>query len=273
LSIRKITLGEDHPSYQDNLKLLEEVRRYQAPGVGPSRLPALAEPARAELAEPARAEVAAHPGRSLALAEELAAQGEAVALLEEPLVQATHRLATSGAPLPEHLLKQLADARRDFLDLCARVRQRAEEEQISPADDDPLDNLQALGRMLDRVTEAEALRARAEQERQATLTILERVERLTHVNPEGRPMLDTCLAQGRALHRTITDRPRLELAPASESESLAPFTALLMLIAPDSGLSDEQWSSLHATVATAFGPPLAAAAGRGRLVLGESSSP
>jgi hypothetical protein len=267
LSIRKATLGEDHPSYQDNLKLLEEVRRYQAPGVGPSTLPALVEPARAEV------EVAARPGGSLTLAEELAAQGEAVALLEEPLVQATHRLATSGAPLPELLLNQLADARRDFLDLRTRVRQRAEEEQISAEDDDPLDNLQALSRLLDRVTEAEALRARAEQERQVALTILDRVERLTHVNSEARPMLDTCLAQARVLRRAIADRPRLELAPASEPEALAPFSALLMLIAPDSGLSDEQWSSLHASVATAFGPPLAAAAGRGRLVLGEPSSP
>jgi tetratricopeptide (TPR) repeat protein len=265
LSIRKVTLGEDHPSYQDNLKLLEEVRRSQAPGAGPTRLPALA--------EPARVDVAADPGRSVGLAEELAAHGEAVAALEEPLVQATHRLVTSGATLPELLLKQLAEARRDFLDLRARVLQRAEEEQVPTADDDPLDNLQALSRLLDRVSEAEAIRARAEQERRAALTVLDRVERLRHVNPEAHLMLDTCLAQARDLRRVIDDRPRLELAPGSESEALAPFSALLLLIAPDTGLSDEQWSSLHASVATAFGPPLAAAAGRGRLVLGEPSTP
>jgi hypothetical protein len=264
LTIRKITLGENHPNYQHNLKLLDEVRRYQEHGVGPAALPALA--------EPPSVEISALPGQSLPLAEELAAQSEAVALLEAPLVQAAQRLGASGTPLPEPLLKQLADARRDFLDLRARVRQRAEAESVPAGDDQELESLQALAALLDRVREAEAQRTQAEQERQAVLAILDRVERLTHVDPEARLPLDTCLAQARALRREITDPPLREPAPASDSEGLAPFSALLMLILPDSGLTDEQWSSFYAKVATAFGPTLAAAAGRGRLVVGEPSS-
>jgi hypothetical protein len=221
------------------------------------------------LAESPSVEVPAVPGQSLSLAQELAAQSEAVALLEAPLVQAAQKLSATGTPLPELLLKQLADARRDFLDLRTRVRHRAEAEDIPAGDDQELDSLQALAALLDRVKEAETHRTRAEQERQAMLAILDRIERLTHVDPEARLPLDTCLARARALRREIADRPLLDPTPESDPEGLAPFSALLMLIVPDSGLSDEQWSAYYATVATSFGPTLAAAAGRGRLVVGE----
>ena len=95
-----------------------------------------------------------------------------------------------------------------------------------------------------------------------TVSVLDRIAALKHREDPGFSALASCQS------RAADVRSALAASGTPDPGATAPFAALLALIAGLQKLDDGHRGALEDAVATAFGRPLAAAAGRGKIVAG-----
>jgi hypothetical protein len=203
------------------------------------------------------------------LSHELAVMSDVFSDLGDRLVHASRQLHSPGTPPAETLIEEVASCRRDFASFRDRTRALASSLGVACPPDDGLKALQDLSALLDEIAEAEIRQSRAEEVRHRALSILDRVQILSHAAEADYPSLRTCQEQARTLHHAIAEEHWAVLP--TEAEPLAdgdhPFAHLLTLIEDRDELSDDLWAELHESVGNAFGKSLAAAAARAKLTL------
>ncbi|AGA29100.1 hypothetical protein [Singulisphaera acidiphila] len=207
------------------------------------------------------------------LSQEVSKISDLFSSLSERLLGAARQLHSPGSPPPEGLIEELGQARREFVGLRDRTRERAEALHVALPSSETLDTVQGLTAVLDLVAESEVRQSKAEESRRRALSVLDRVLNLTHsADHEFAPLRD-CQNQARTLRETIADGPWTVLPPETEplSEGEHPFASLLTLVEDRDVLNDDLWGSLHDTIGSTFGRSLAAAAARSKLVPSPSS--
>jgi hypothetical protein len=203
------------------------------------------------------------------LSHELAVMTDVFVDLGERMIQAARQLHSPGTPPPEPLVEELLSCRRDFADLRDRSRELAGSMHVACPPNDKLVGIQDLSALLDEIAEAEIHQSRCEEVRHRSLSILDRVLLLSHLNESDNAALRACQEQARSLHETIANGTWSTLP--SEAEHLADgehaFAHLLTLIEDRDELSDDLWATLHESVGSTFGKSLAASAARAKLTL------
>lgn len=207
--------------------------------------------------------------RSIDLSQELSKISDIFSSLSERLLGAARQLHSPGSPPPEGLIEELGHARREFVDLRDRTKERAETLHVALPTSETLDTIQGLTAVLDLVAESETRQSKAEEIRRRALSVLDRVLTLNHATDREFAPLRDCQGQARILREAIvagswTALPS-ETEPLSEGEH--PFANLLALVEDRDVLEDERWGSLHDTIGSTFGKSLAAAAARAKLIL------
>ncbi|WP_406699620.1 hypothetical protein V5E97_12235 [Singulisphaera sp. Ch08] len=203
------------------------------------------------------------------LSQEVLKISDVFSSLGERLLGAARQLHSPGAPPPEGLIEELGQARREFVGLRDRTKERAEALQIALPAAETLDTIQGLTAVLDLVVESEIRQVKSEESRRRAVSILDRVLTLTHSGDHEFAPLRDCQDQARTLRDAISGGSWSDLPPETErlAEGEHPFANLLALVEDRDVLHDDLWASLHDTIGTTFGKSLAAAAARSKLVL------
>jgi hypothetical protein len=177
-------------------------------------------------------------------------------------------VAAGGPPPSEELLAALASAAQEFHALRDDVLDSAASFEVAlPKPADTLVSLRDLVPVVDAVAGAVAnadKRRRAEVARAAALTVIDRVQAISHRDEPSFAPLAECLAKARALREEISAGGD---DVASWAEHLRPYADLLEMLEPQGGVDDERFTQLADAVAAVFGRALATAATRGRLRL------
>lgn len=172
-------------------------------------------------------------------------------------------LAAPGTPPPDTLLRELADARRDFTALRDEALTAATALGLPTPPPQTIDSTRDLEAILKALVEAAA---QAEQ-RAVTATalakavaVLDGIAALAHRDDPAFAALAACQS------RAADVRAALAASGTLDAAATMPFASLLVLMDRQQSLDDEEWGALQDAVAAAFGRPLAVAAMRGKLV-------
>jgi hypothetical protein len=175
-------------------------------------------------------------------------------------------LASRGAPAPDGFVRRLAEAGQTFAALRAEAFEVARSLGLpvpgiasvrSAAD------LDEMLRVLLATAEALEQRAAMEAARASAVAVLDRAARLVHGSEPGFEPLRRCQERARQLRTAVLEATDVDAA------ATVPFAALVRFVDSPDHVDDAEWQALHDTVAAAFGPRLAMAAGRGRLLATE----
>ncbi|MBI1762301.1 MAG: hypothetical protein HYR56_12785 [Acidobacteria bacterium] len=213
------------------------------------------------------------------------------------LLDAAAEMQKSGRPLSDVMVEELQTTRKDFEELRAELLRAAELFHVTPLlKPEEIPDLYTLEKLLNVVIEAiTTARVRAEEEarkaeearralaqeaaaqqvRQETITLLNRVLLLAHKTQPNYKPLQECYAQASKLRETIG---ALKGAPApleeqTLREAQKPYQSLIYLIDEWNNLDGDQWDALREEVAQYFGKELAAQAARGQLYFQPSPAP
>lgn len=177
-------------------------------------------------------------------------------------------VSSGGAPPSEELLAQLTATTADFQRLRGDVLDSAATLAMAlPKPADALATLRDLVPVVDMLAVAAAnaeRRRRQEAARAAALRAIDRVQAMVHREDPTFAPLAECQARARAMRDEIAHSEATEADVASWAERVRPFADLLEMI--EGAVDDERFAQLADSVATSLGPPLAAAAMRGRLL-------
>ncbi|MBI3801876.1 MAG: hypothetical protein HY268_33510 [Deltaproteobacteria bacterium] len=208
------------------------------------------------------------------LAQQLARLSESFSELGASVSVAANELRRVGKPAPDNLIKQMISSQQDFAELRNRVLDLAQHFAISPLPSiSGLTSLDDLKALLYSIRQAESQRTSFEAIRGQAITILDRVITVVHrTQVEFMPLLQ-CQAEARALRDALTVTQWPELHPEAQrlADGQHPYASLLTFVESHQALSDDQWDHLKNSIEETFGKPLAIAAVRGRLVLGENA--
>ncbi len=169
------------------------------------------------------------------------------------------RLELSGRPVPDNLLKGIADYHEDLLDLLTRALRCAEASKFShlPKTGD-MASFVELETFLDTLLEAKS-----------EVMVLERVQAIAHCDNIELPSLQECQAQARELRLEVLSSEWSTVSSAIKSlaDQKDPFSGLLKIIEEQETLGDTEWASIQEELSESFGKDLAVAASRGKLTL------
>ena len=213
------------------------------------------------------------------------------------LFDAAAEMQKTGRPVSSMMLEELQTIQRDFEELRAELLRAAEYCHVTPLlKPEEIPDLYTLEKLLNAVIEAiTASRVRAEEEarkaeearravaqkaaaqqvRQETITLLDRVLLLGHKTQPAYKPLQECYAQATKLRETIAALKGTP-APLEEQtlrEAQKPYQALIYLIEEWNNLDGDQWDALREEVAQYFGKELAAQAARGQLYFQPGDGP
>lgn len=213
------------------------------------------------------------------------------------LLDAAAEMQKSGRPISDVMVEELQTTRKDFEDLRAELLRAAELFHVTPLlKPEEIPDLYTLEKLLNVVIEAittarlraeeearkaeearrvEAQIAAAQQVRQETTALLDRVLLLAHKTQPNYKPLQECYGQASKLRETIVALIGAP-APLEEQtlrEAQKPYQSLIYLIEEWNNLDGDQWDALREEVAQYFGKELAAQAARGQLYFQAAPSP
>jgi len=202
-----------------------------------------------------------------ALARELSALTQRFVDLGAKLGEAARALADTGAPPADRLVKDLAGARSQFIQLRSDVLTAAQAASVPPRGEP--ESLGELEPLLGAIGAAIRLRGRQvdfDEARQRIVATLERVLDIVHLDEPTFPTLVGCQEQARELCNSVLaltdpDGPEAHHLAANAQS----FADLLAMIESRDVLDDAGYARLEESVSTAFGGALAAEISRGRL--------
>jgi hypothetical protein len=172
-------------------------------------------------------------------------------------------LTKPGAPPPDTLVHELAEARQAFTTLRDEAFAAAAALGLPLPDAEAVDStkrLEPLLQLLRDGLEAAEREARDNVALTRAVGILDRIAGLAHREDPAFAALAACQS------RAADVRGALAASGKVDPNATAPFAALLLLMDRQQKLSDEQWGALEDSVAAAFGRALAVAATRGKLL-------
>jgi tetratricopeptide (TPR) repeat protein len=299
LAIRKETLGERHPDYEacfNNLALLRKERGERENGragrqppsatsvaVSPrlarrfaeSTLPAGLIDFEEILPVATPTETVPRPAAPpesrpcLALGDALRTLTNAFKTTSERLLQASQVMSDDGRPPDRGVLEAAAGCDREFARLRAEAVRRAEANRLVGHSVDQIRGLRDLAALIESVNQAEDERVRLERVREQARRVVDRVLTMTTAHADDSLPLLMCQTGAREIRQKLLACVPSE--PSIEAERLAegrhPLSALIAIVEGTGVLDDATWGELYRRVATAYGMPLAVAAGRDRLSL------
>lgn len=240
VDLRAEALGSDHPEVFADRHALDALMDARNGMAAPATT--------VEVAAPVLRPALELAGEARALAESFSRAASGLALASARM---TDGLPPDAAVLVEAEALRLAFARR-----MHEARQRAETLNLDLLDADSISSLAAL---LDRVSLEEIERLRRDSAFHQAVALLDRVLTLRHRDPALPDRVRPALDAASSLRLTVGSPEIALLLDGSH-----PLATLLSLLEPAS-LTDDAWSLAYRTASSAFGPPLAAAAARGRL--------
>src|SRR2546428_13401068 len=206
------------------------------------------------------------------LAKNLAALTERFAGLAAKLIQAAQELQPAGTLPAESRPEEPAAARGAFIDLRSRVLDAAGTRALTAPPQAEVGSLKALEPVLRAVAAAGATQVQVQrttlvEARRRVLAVLDRVMTINHVDDPNFAGLLECQAKAREIRAAVLDPkgPTAESA-AAIMQSTPVFSALLTLIEGRDRLDAEKCAVLEDSVTRLFGPALALAVTRGKLV-------
>ena len=202
------------------------------------------------------------------LARELTALTERFADLGARLAEAAKALEEAGAPPADGLVDDLADARRNFMELRTGVLGAAQEASVTRLDEpESLTDLEPLLGAIDEALRIQARVADINQARQRLVDTLDRVLAISHRDDPGFGPLADCQDKARQLRDSAL--ALIDSDAPGEAERLAAgtkaFADLLTMLDSRDELDDERYAELEESVSRSFGRALSVAVARGRL--------
>jgi hypothetical protein len=208
-----------------------------------------------------------------ALRRQIAATHARFAAIGARLARAAEAISTSGTLPPEGLLREVQDAAHEFHAVRAAVLDVAASLEVPPAVlPRDVSSLRDLAPLMDAVVCAAGQavrRRRLDAARAAAFAVLDRVPAIAHGDEPLFAPLAACHDKARAMRAVIAaaDPSDLDVEARVWAHAVAPFAALLELIAGPDAADDTRWSELEEAVGAAFGRRLASAAARGNLLI------
>ena len=194
-------------------------------------------------------------------------------VLAHRLPEATELMESSGRPVPEGLIRELAKSTQRFEEIKGEVLELAEPVPGLPPKSE-LGSIEDLRSFMKSVSDTVEKQTAHRNTQQAACGVLEKVLTITHVNGIEFAPLVACQAKARELHGSIAAAAWPDLHP--EADSLARgqhiFSELVKFVSFHHTLDDEEWERLQ-NVLTQLGKPMGLAASRGKLVMSTSASP
>jgi hypothetical protein len=193
--------------------------------------------------------------------------------LADLLEQAAREARDPGEISPQHLMEEMMEGQRNFVELRSKVLEVGSSFQLPGFSENGGGTLKALEAMVDALAELEEKRKFYEEVRSQVLFTLERVLSIVHRDGIDFPPLAKIKSQAKELRLAIMDSNWMDgqREEAALTKSGQAFSDLLTLVESAEELEDERWGLLHEAVEEKFGKKLAIAAARGKLRLGEES--
>ncbi len=207
------------------------------------------------------------------LLEELTSIESVFSQLQAQLAKANLDLIEPGIPIPEKLILELSDSRKNFIELCAKVLSLAESVGVSP-NFSQIDSLEEIKSLLLVVAQAEEQKIAIAHVRQKAMIVLEQVLAIVHLLESNFQPLLECQEKARELYLSISESQGYDVPPDAQIlvDDNHPFSHLLTLIEHGKKLDDEAFTKLEDSVEEFFSKALSVAASREKLSLADHES-
>lgn len=186
--------------------------------------------------------------------------------LGQLLAQSSNDIVANGVPPSEELLAAIASARAEF----SLLKKRMLDMGLKEDGENLPDSLKSMERTVEKrlVQEFEAAH---QAKRDRLLPLLERINQIQAATPLYEEPLVHCKSMADELKKQLIESDYESLlAIIGELEQLiSPFQALLTLIEAPEQLDDDSWLEYNSIIEKSFGTPIALAASRKKLYLGE----
>jgi len=195
-------------------------------------------------------------------------------VLAKRLREAGELLETSGRPLPQELLRELAISAEGFEELKMEALKLSESVAGLPETSE-LGSIRDLRSLMQSMAEAIEKEAAQKELQQAASGVLDKVLSITHVDGiEFAPLLQ-CQDKARELRSSIAETAWPNIHPDADALARGQhvFAEFVKLVSSYDRLDDEEWGRLQEVVNQSLGKPLGLAASRGKLIMPTSAPP
>ena len=195
-------------------------------------------------------------------------------VLAERLPEAGELLESLGRPVPQELLRELANSTEQFEEIKREVLKLSESVVALPQTSElgSIRDLRSFMESLSAVIEKQAAHRNIQQ---AACGVLEEVLTITHADGIEFAPLFECQEKARELRDSIAETVWPDTHP--DADALAAgrhvFSEFVKLVISNGRLEDEEWERLQHLVNHSLGRPLGLAASRGKLVIPTSAPP
>jgi len=195
-------------------------------------------------------------------------------VLAKRLPEAGELLESSGRPVPQELLRELANSAQQFEEIKREVLKLSESVAGLPPTPE-LGSIRDLRSFMESVSNVVEKQTAHRNIQQAASGVLEEVLSITHVDGvEFTPLLQ-CQGKARELRSSIAETAWPNMHP--DAEALAGgqhiFAEFVKLVSFHDRLEDEEWGRLLELVNYSLGKPLGLAASRGKLIISTATPP
>jgi hypothetical protein len=193
--------------------------------------------------------------------------------LAKRLREAGELLEILGRPVPQELLRDLANSAERFEEIKWEVLKLSESVAGLPHTSElgSISDLRSFMVSVSDVTEKQTAHRNLQQ---AAGGVLEQVLSVTHVDGvEFAPLLQ-CQEKARELRNSIAETVWPNIHPDVDALARGQhvFAEFVKLVSSHDRLDDEEWGRLQDLVGDSFGKPLGLAASRGRLIISTSTA-
>jgi len=195
-------------------------------------------------------------------------------VLAKRLREAGELLETSGRPLPQELLRELAISAEGFEEVKMEALKLSESVAGLPETSE-LGSIRDLRSLMQSMAEAIEKQAAQKELQQAASGVLDKVLSITHVDGvEFAPLLQ-CQDKARELRSSIAETAWPNIHPDADALARGQhvFAEFVKLVSSYDRLDDEEWGRLQEVVNQSLGKPLGLAASRGKLIMPTSAPP
>ena len=195
-------------------------------------------------------------------------------VLAKRLREAGELLETSGRPLPQELLRELAISAEGFEEVKMEALKLSESVAGLPETSE-LGSIRDLRSLMQSMAEAIEKQAAQKELQQAASGVLDKVLSITHVDGiEFAPLLQ-CQDKARELRSSIAETAWPNIHPDADALARGQhvFAEFVKLVSSYDRLDDEEWGRLQEVVNQSLGKPLGLAASRGKLIMPASAPP
>jgi hypothetical protein len=194
--------------------------------------------------------------------------------LAHRLPEAGELLESAGRPVPQDLLRELANSSDQFERLKREVLRLSESVAGVPQPPE-LGSISDLRSFMDSVSEVIEKQSAHRTTHQAACGVLEGVITITHVDGIEFAPLVQCQERARKLRDSIAETTWPNIHPEADALTRGQhiFSEFVKLVSLHDQLEDEEWGRLQELVNHSLGKPLGLAASRGKLALSTSAPP